>query len=307
MPEPDIPLWRKLRRRLYWLLVVLLLRVADLVPVPVGRWSCRGLARLALRLRPHDRRVAEANLGRAFPGLDASARRRLLEESAVAMGENLFDTLAAGRLLDHGGFVAEPVPGEVGTILERLAAPGRGVLILTGHLGCWELLGGWLARELEIRDLGGLGVVTGTVHNPPVDRLLQDRRCRLGMTVLPREAGAAPLLRFLKSGGIVAVLQDQYTRVQNLEVPFFGDPAPTPVGLARLALKYDLPVLPVAIARTGSGGRHEVLHRPPLTFKKGGDRDEDMESFLTLCNLELERFIKGNPAEWVWFHRRWSS
>jgi KDO2-lipid IV(A) lauroyltransferase len=310
LPEGDIALWRRIRRRFYWLLTVVMLQMADLVPVAVGRRFCAGMARLAMRLRPKDRLVAETNLARAFPELDQQKRRCLLKESTEALGLNLFDTLAAGRLLENGGSVVEesgPAAGSprVGDVLADLAAKGRGVFILTGHLGCWELLGGWLARELRARGLDGLGVVTGTVRNPPVDRLLQGRRRGLGMTVLPREAGAGPLIRYLKSGGIVAVLQDQNTLVQNLDIPFFGEPAPTPAGLARLALRYGIPVLPVAIARDGPNNRHLVVHRPPLVFKEAGRADEDVESFLTLCNNELEYFIRRNPAEWVWFHRRW--
>ena len=312
MPEGDIALWRRVRRRLYWLLAVMMLQLSDRIPVTVGRRFCADLARLAVRMRPTDRHVAEANLARAFPELDVEGRRSLLMESAEALGLNLFDTLAAGRLLDKGDSVVEesgPVAGmpQVLDVLADLAAAGRGVFILTGHLGCWELLGGWLARELAARGLNGLGVVTGTIRNPPVDRLLQGRRRGLGMTVLPREAGAGPLIRYLRSGGIVAVLQDQNTRVQNLEVPFFGEPAPTPAGLARLVMRYGIPVLPVAIARDRRTNRHLVLHRPPLVFKGTGNIDDDVEDFLTLCNAQLEYFIRRNPTEWVWFHHRWKS
>ncbi len=312
LPEGDIALWRRVRRRFYWLLAVTMIQLADLLPIGVGRRLCAGMARLAVMVRPKDRHVAETNLARVFPELDERERRRLLEESAEALGLNLFDTLAAGRLLGNGDSVVEepgPVAGmsQVGDVLAELAEPGRGVFILTGHLGCWELLGGWLARELRARGLEGLGVITGTVRNPPVDRLLQGRRRRLGMAVLPREAGAGPLIRYLRSGGIVAVLQDQNTRVQNLDIPFFGEPAPTPAGLARLAVRYRIPVLPVAIARDGRNNCHRVIHLPPLVFKEGGRTDEDVESFLTLCNGQLEHFIRRNPTEWVWFHKRWKS
>ena len=127
------------------------------------------------------------------------------------------------------------------------------------------------------------------------------------MTVLPREAGVGPLLRYLKGGGVVAILQDQFTRTRNLDVLFFGEPAPTPVGLARLALRYDIPVLPVAIARDQRTGRQRVVHLPPLEFKTGQTGDDDVEGFLALCNSRLEYLIRRNPAEWVWFHKRWES
>lgn len=310
MPKGDIALWRKVRRRLYWLLVAFLIRGAEVIPVPVGRRLGAGLARVALLLRPGEKRIAAANLARAFPELDGPGRERLLKDAGTAMGYNLFDTLAVGRLLDQEGFVAEdPETGmpPVGDVLAELASRGRGVFILTGHLGCWELLGAWLARELHHRGLGGLGVVTGTVHNPPVDRMLQSRRRNLGMTVLPREAGVAPLLRYLRAGGIVAILQDQFTRTRNLDVPFFGEPAPTPVGLARLALRYGIPVLPVAIARDQRTKRQRVVYQAPLEFKQGLSGDDDVMGFLARCNSRLENFIRRNPAEWVWFHKRWES
>lgn len=312
MPEGDIALWRRVRRRAYWLLAAFLVRLADVIPVALGRWTCVLLARLAVRLRSRDRRRAATNLARAFPELDVQHRDRLLRGATKALGLNLFDTLAAGRLLDRVDAVVEETGLEdeglpVGDVLAELAAAGRGVFILTGHLGCWELLGGWLATEVQQRGLKGLGVVTGTVRNPPVDRMLQDRRRRLGMTVLPRDEGAGPLLRYLKDGGIVAVLLDQNTRVQNLEVPFFGEPAPTPAGLARLALRYGIPVLPVAIARDSRENRHVVLHRPPMVVKAGVETDETLKEFLARCNAELEFFIRRNPTEWVWFHQRWKT
>ena len=308
MPEGDTSLYRRARRRLYWLLVVFLVQLADWIPVAVGRRFCAGLARLAIRIRPAERGVARANLARAFPEIDEPERDRLLAESAEALGWNLFDTLAAGRLLEQQGTVVEEA-GEtpIAQVLADLAAPGRGVFILTGHLGCWELLGGWLARQLRGQGLDGLGVVTGTVRNPPVDKLLQDRRRTLGMTVLPRHEGAGPLLRYLKAGGIVAVLQDQNTQVQNVEVPFFGEPAPTPAGLARLALRYGIPVLPLAIARDRRANRHLVIQRPPLVFKETAGSVDQVRDFLLRCNAELEHFIRRNPSEWVWFHHRWMS
>jgi lauroyl/myristoyl acyltransferase len=180
LPEGDIALWRKVRRRFYWLLVAILIKAADHIPASAGRRFCAGLAKLALWVRPRDRQVADINLARAFPGLDGQARQRLLKDSATAMGRNLFDTVAAGRLLEQPGFVSEDPDSGIPPVVDMLvdlAAAGRGVFILTGHLGCWELLGAWLARELRARGVDGLGVVTGTVHNPPVDRLLQGRTC----------------------------------------------------------------------------------------------------------------------------------
>jgi KDO2-lipid IV(A) lauroyltransferase len=283
-----------------------LLHLAGWLPLGAGRALGRTLGRLGLALRPGDRTRADANLAVAFPDLDAAGRKDLLRRSAEAAGLNLWDTLAAPRLL-AAGRVTEARGGETGRrpltdLLADLAAPGRGVILLTGHLGCWELLGGWLGRQLPARGLGPLAVVTGRVHNPAVDRLLQDRRRALGLVPLPRDAGPRPLLRHLDRGGVAAILLDQNVAARTESVPFFGRPAPTAAGLAVIALRRRIPVLPVAIARDDAGG-HVVLHREPLV----PGADESVRGFLERCNAQLEALIRRNPAEWVWFHRRWSA
>ncbi len=270
---------------------------------------CRELARLAWRVRGRERRVAAANIERALPELPAAERQAILAAAVDHLGWNFFHTLAAPRLLNLPHTIVEEIPAAAdnrttGTWLAELAAAGRGVFVLTGHIGCWELAGGWVALNLAARGLGPLGVVTGTIHNPPVDRLIQRQRRALGLQVLPREQGAAPLIRFLRAGGVVAVLQDQRTRVRNLEVPFFGLPAPTPAGMAALALKYGIPVLPIVGVWDEVRQVQVMHHLPPIRpedFAVG-----DQLGFLTRCNAALEEFIRRNPEQWVWFHQRWN-
>ncbi len=304
-----MPLWRRLRRRFYWLLIWKLLLLAWVLPLAWGRGLCTGLARLALRLRPRERLVALGNLARAFPEMAVSEREALLREAVDHLGRNLFHTLATPRLLQRAQTVIEEIPvgadnKSIDDWLKELAAEGRGVFVLTGHIGCWELAGAWIARNLAARQEGPFGVVTGTIHNPAVDRLIQERRQSLGLKVLPREDGVRPLIRFLKAGGVVAVLQDQRTRVRNLEVPFFGVPTPTPAAMAVLALKYDIPVLPV-VGVWDEARRVQVMHHlPPI--RPADFAADDQVGFLTSCNAALEKFIRRNPEQWVWFHQRWN-
>jgi len=271
--------------------------VVGVLPTSAGAGVCRWLARLALRIRPRDRERALDNLATALPELSTAERADLLRRATDAFARNFHEALVLQATAD----LDRTRVTDNGTLAEiaQLRQPGRGLLILTGHIGCWELLGAYLARGL-----GGLGVVTGTVHNQPVDALIQSRRRRLGMTVLPRDGGARPLVRLLRAGGVVAVLLDQRTRVANLPVPFFGRSAPTAAGFARLALRYRIPVLPVCIGRTDGG--HEVRHLPPVALPAGEDPQAQL-SLLTACNRALATMIERNPAEWVWFHQRWAN
>jgi KDO2-lipid IV(A) lauroyltransferase len=297
LQDQNLPLWRRWRRRGYYLLTLVTLRGLSCLPVRWGQGLCLGLVRLAMRVRPRERRQAWHNLGLAFPELPAKERKSRFEAAVAALGRNLYDTLVLEKQARRD-FPAVTDEGVIATV-EDLRQRGRGVLILTGHLGCWELLGAFLAARLQ-----GMAVITGTVHNEPVDSLLQARRVRLGLTPLPRDRDLRPVVRALRAGEVVAVLLDQNTQVHNMPVSFFGHVAPTPVGFARLALRYRIPVLPVAIIREGDG--HRVMHLPPLTLT-GGESQEEVGNFLAQCNNALETFIRRNPAEWVWFHDRWGS
>ncbi len=304
-----LPWWRRFRRRLYYGLLVFVLWVASRLSFSTGQWLGRSMARLASALRPAERQRALSNLALAFPEMDNLSRQKIFQDSVDALGENFYDTLAVPRLVRRKDVVRENLAqGERGLVdeLKQLSRRGHGVLVLTGHLGCWELLGAWVAREMAQAGLGPLAVVTGSVHNPPVDRLIQHRRQKLGMKILPRHEGAAPLLRHLRGGGVVAVLLDQNTRVENLPIPFFGQNAPTPVGFARIALRYGIPVLPVALAKSGNG---HLVQRAEAWKPSGNQQDTDkaVRELLLWCNQNLENLIRRNPAQWVWFHKRWAS
>ncbi len=305
----SLPWWRQARRRGYYWLLVAVLWGAERISIEGGRRWWRFLARTGSRWRISDRQRALSNLAIAFPQVDTQVRQKIFDDSVAALGNNFHDTLASAQILskEHLVKIEDLASGlTLEEELRKLGSSGRGVLILTGHLGCWELLGGWLTGAVKRAGLGQLAVVTGRIHNAPVDQLIQQRRRAQGMKILPRSGGAAPLLRHLKDGGVVAVLLDQNTQVENLMVPFFGQKAPTPVGFARIALRYGIPILPVAIARKGEG--HEVRTDAPWVPETPMDDDVSaIKELLLWCNGSLEKFICRNPAEWVWFHKRWSN
>jgi len=294
-PEGPPTRRRRLRRACYHRLAAGLLWLVRSLPTGAGRGLCTALARAGLKVRGRERTRARENLRLVFPDQTRAEREDLLARATAALGANLFDalTLARWHARDYAGVSDDGAADR----LRELRARGRGVLVLTGHFGCWELLGGYLARALD-----GLTVVTGTIHNAPVDRIVNDWRRRAGLTPVPREGDLRPLLRCLRGGGAAAVLMDQNTRVENLTVPFCGHPAPTPVGFARLALKLGTPVLPVVIGRDGRG--HRVTHRPPLDPADYAGPGAEA-ALLADCNTALEACLRRNPEEWVWFHPRW--
>ncbi len=297
MPVRRLPWWRRLRRRVYHLLAVLVLGTVRRLPAAWGRALCRGAATLAWRVRPRERELARRNVAHVFPHWSPGRQRRLLREARTSLADNLHVALTLPARVRRG---LPEVEGEAALArLRELLARGRGVVILTGHFSCWELLGAWLARRL-----GRLTVVTGTIHNPPVDRLVNGWRREAGLTTVPRGEGLAPLLAALRRGEAVALLPDQALAAPSAMVPFCGRPAPTVTGPARLALAAGAPLLPMALAkRDGVAGLYEVVALPPLEPR--GDGPDDVLELTGRINAALSTLLLRNPAEWVWFHDRW--
>lgn len=293
-----LPLWRRLRRQGWYLAAVAVIALVRFLPRRSGRSFCRGLVRLGYRIRRRERALAGANLALVFADRCESWRQGLLRRNADALGENLYAALTSGRQAARGfPDVVVELDAEgrgLPDVLRQLQAKGRGVLLLTAHLGCWELLGVWLAGQVDCPT-----VVTATIHNPAVDRLLQDRRRTAGLRPLPREAGVKPLLRALDQGAVVGVLLDQATRAAAAVLPFLGRPARTPLVAYRIAWRRAVPLVPAAMVR--ANGRWLVRHLAPIFPQPG----EDVLELAARGNRALETMIERNPAQWVWFHDRW--
>ena len=294
-----LPWWRRWRRRGYAALAYLVLGGLRAVPAPAGRLFCRGLAAVAWRLRSRERRLAERNVALVFADRDAAWRRRLLRRARACLADNLYVTATLPRRVRRGlREVADP--GDVAGRARTLLAAGRGLIVVTGHFSCWELLGAWLAREL-----GGLTAVTATIRNAPVDRLVNGWRRECGLVPVPRQRGLRPLATALRRGEAVVLLPDQALAAPSLAVPFCGHPAPTVIGPARLALATGAPLLPVALARRAGGGppRYRVVGLEPLHPR--GEGVTDVAKLTAAVNEALSELLLRNPAEWVWFHDRW--
>lgn len=253
----------------------------------------RGLGRLGWAFSRRDRSRALEHLALAFPEAAPAERERLARASFVHLGATLGEVLwlftrscgAVSRQVSITGL--EPVAA--------LRAAGRPILFVTGHCGNWELLAAaWSCR------FGPVTVVARGLDEAPLQRLLAGFRGRFGIRTVERgEAGAArELLRTLRGGGALAMLIDQDTRVEGVWVPFFGRPAYTPVGAARLALRRDVAVVPVFDERLPDGS-HRARLEAPLELP-----DDETEA-TALMTRAIEAQVRRVPEQWVWMHRRW--
>jgi len=290
-----------MKERLEYWLVLAVARTLGWLPRPLARllvriltWSCYlGLGRL--------RRVGERNLELALPQLSSQAREKILRHVFRNLGWQMVEFCRLPR------YSAENTRGWIRTegLEHYLAAEakGRGVLVLTGHLGAWEL-------SSFYHSLMGhpMGMVIRRLDNRLLDDYVNSIRCLHGNKVLHKDDFARGLLTAMRAGETVGILMDtNMTPPQGVFVRFFGIAACTASGLARVALKTGAAVLP-GFLLWEPAERVYVLHfGPELAFTKSGDHEADIVSATQQCNDVLESWIRRYPDQWLWIHRRWKT
>jgi len=255
-----------------------------------GRW---------LGARGH--RQAVRNLEMAFPDLSPAERDGIRRGMWRNWGRFIadfgrFGYLSHDRLRE---LITLDPPHIAPEIAER--AKKRGALVLTAHYGSFEMLHAGVAAY---------GYPVTIVHrrftNELFDRWIVKMRGNVGTRSLARGEAARDLVDALRAGQIVAIPFDQIAKKSaQTFAPFFGVPASTNNGLARLALVTGAPVYPVVIAREGDTLRHRALFGPEIPVERTGDRQHDLLVNTRRFNEVLEALIRKHPDHWIWMYGRW--
>ncbi len=269
----------------------------------------RALARILVRILTFAcylglsrlRRVGERNLQLALPELSSKARKTILRQVYRNLGWQLVEFCRMPRYTPQNTRNWLRTEG----LEHYLAAQarGKGVLILTGHLGAWELSGFY-------HSLMGhpMGMVIRRLDNRRLDDYVNSIRCLHGNRVLHKDDFARGLLTAMRQGQSVGILMDtNMTPPQGEFVKFFGLTACTASGLARVAIKTGAAVLP-GFCLWEEKEQQYVLHfGPELKFTRTADPAADVLSLTQQCNDVLESWIRRYPGQWLWIHRRWKT
>lgn len=253
------------------------------------------LAGGALRLRRGD---VDRHLGWAFPerppawraGIAAACYRHFGREAAATVRAASWSAPEVRDRTDTSGFEA----------FRAAADAGRGVVLLTGHLGNWELGGAAIAARGLPLDVVGKGM-----SNRRFEATLFALRERLGMRVIEMGDASREALRSLAAGRVVAMLADQSAHGGGLLVPFFGRPAVTARGPALFALRSGAPAfVGFALRAEGPRARYRVVLEP-LPLPASGVLEEDLRALTIAYTRALENAVKAAPEQYFWQHRRW--
>jgi KDO2-lipid IV(A) lauroyltransferase len=265
-------------------------RAASAVGAFVGGLAWRPLAIRADRV--------ERSIKACFPELGAERVREIARESYRGLGRVAIESIALSRggpetVLD--AFV-EPEGWEV---LERAYAEGKGVVLVSGHIGSWELSGAYVAARGQPVD-----AIAMHMMNPLSDDFFRRTRERLGMRIIFDDEAVRRIPRAFKEGRAVGFLSDQAGKgLASTFVPFFGRPARTPRGAAVFALRNDLPMIFICAIRQPDGRYREHLERIELV--RTGDRDHDVDATVQRYTEVLEKWVRRHPEQYFWQHRRW--
>jgi len=267
------------------------------------RWSLalgRRLGQLWGELDGRHASIAAANLRRAFPHWDEGRAWRTARGVYAHFGTAMIDLLwMDGRGRDP---VLALVEVEGREHVEAALAQGRGALLVTGHIGNWELHGlahGWL--------FGAIGMIARPLDNPALDTRLCALRTQGGNAVIYKRKALATVLRMIREGRGVAVLIDQNVQEKDgIFVDFFGQPAATTTVASALALKTGCALVPShAVLRPD--GQYRLIYDPPLRWSPTGDRRADIAAITQELTRTIERWVRETPDQWLWMHRRWKT
>ncbi len=290
-----------MRHRLEYALVWPVVKLLSALPRSLARAFGILLAAGVYTLHGRLRKVGLRNLEIAFPGMPAAERKKIVRGVFVSLGRQLAEFCQFPRYTRENVSRVAVYEG-----FENFAAAerrGKGVLFLTAHLGGWEV--GSFAHSVYGHKLR---IVIRALDNPYLDRMVERYRTLHGNSTFEKQDFARGLISAMRAGETVGLLMDQnMTPPAGVFVDFFGVPACTASGIARVALRTDAAVVPAFTIWDDTLRKYRITFAPPLTLARTGDDERDVVEATQLFTRVIEDYVRKHPEQWLWVHRRWKT
>jgi KDO2-lipid IV(A) lauroyltransferase len=249
-----------------------------------------------------ERRKTLESISTAYPTqLNAAEKKRLAKAVWVRLGQNLFE------IIRQLGWTRGEITSQVARVqglehFEEALKRGKGLFVVTAHLGNWELLGGYLGTQ------GKGSALAQNLYDPRFDDLVNWFRSeKLGATLMiKRGLALRGILDALKEGQFVLALCDQDSGNDGIFVPFFGKQAWTQSGVARIARKTGAALVPAFVVR-GPDGKFELHVEKEITVPLTPDKEKDILETVRLYTEVIETYVRAYPDQWMWMHERWKT
>ncbi|GHE03189.1 lauroyl acyltransferase [Defluviimonas sp. 20V17] len=255
--------------------------------VPLCGWL---MSRLVAPLAGYRRRVRE-NLAKVLPDLPEAEVRRLERAVPDNVGRTLIEIYSGAEFVARCTASAPTGPGLAA--LDAAHAAGRPVILVTGHFGNYDA-----SRAALIARGYNIGALYRPMSNPFFNDHYVRAISRIGTPLFARgRRGMAEMVKFLRGGGMLGLLMDQWMQT-GARLQFFGQDALTALSAADLALKYDALVVPTYGVRRADGLTFDIVVEAPIEHG-------DPAVMTQAMNDSLERLTRAHPEQWFWIHRRW--
>jgi KDO2-lipid IV(A) lauroyltransferase len=290
-----------LRETLEFAVVWLFVSGLRVLPRGMARWVGALIGRISYLVLSRLRQVGQLNLALAYPEMSAEERDGILRREYRNLGWLLAEFCQMRGYSPERA--SEFIRYEGLENFKRAQAKGQGVLVLTGHLGAWEL-------SSFYHSLMGMpmGMVIRRLDNPLVDAYVNRIRCLHGNRVIHKDDFARGLIASMRAGETVGILMDtNMTPPQGVFVPFFDVAACTASGMARVAQKTGAAVVPGFLLWEESEQRYVLRFGQEIAMVATGNAEEDSVANTALFTSVLERYIRLYPDQWLWMHRRWKT
>ena len=290
-----------MRYRLEYLPVWLAAKFFGLLPRAVARALCISIGLGAYLVYTRLRRVGMRNLEIAFPQKTKQEKKRILRQVYKNLGRQMAEFCLFPRYKKENVDQIAVYDG-----FENFAqadARGKGVIFITAHFGGWEI--GSYVHSLHGHPLN---IVIRPLDNPYLNAMVDRYRTRYGNSTFPKQDFARGLLSSLRHGETVGILMDtNMTPPQGAFVDFFGVPACTATGLARVALHTDAAVIPGFTLWDQQLGKYRIRFDPAIKLVRSGDDEADAVANTAAFTNVIESYISRYPEQWLWVHRRWKT
>ncbi|MBP7710186.1 MAG: lysophospholipid acyltransferase family protein [Rickettsiales bacterium] len=243
-------------------------------------------------------KLAYKNLSSAMPELNEAEKEKILDDMWDNLGRIVgeYAHIAACSVEDIESLIEE-MSQESRANIEAAKKSGKGGIIFGAHIGNWEV-----GPKLFMKAGLQVSTVYRPLNNPYVEELTAKMR---GVELIGKStSGSRKIIDVIRKGGFVIILADQKVS-EGEPVKFFHAEAITTTSIARIGLKYDVPLIPARSIRLGKNFKFRVEVEKPLAFEKTGDVNFDLLQLTRSINCKLEEWIRQYPAQWFWVHNRW--
>jgi KDO2-lipid IV(A) lauroyltransferase len=287
--------------RLQYAVAWTFIKTLEALPRPLARGLAAAATRLLLVLMPKLRKTAEVNLKLAFPEWTEGRRRAVMKQMTQNLGWMAAEFARFPKYTNENIESVVILDGHENFLAGQ--SRGKGVLYLTGHIGAWEL-------SSYAHALYGfpLYYTARPLDNRPLDELVNRYRGLSGNKPIYKNEAARMMLRVLKDAGTVGILADQNTVPdEGVFVDFFGAPACTTTGIARVALHTDAAVVPGYAFWDENLRKYRLRFEPPVELVRTGNTERDIFENTQRFAKVIEEIIRRYPGQWVWIHARWKN